>query len=74
MMSKPILIGNRRKKTPDGREYECERALREPRDIVIADDMSSYQLFEDTLFVAPQDTGLEGTREYILLLLAKVGH
>jgi hypothetical protein len=61
MMSKPILVGICRKKTTDvGEECEYERVLREPGEIVIADDMNSYQLFEDTLFVAPQEFGLEG--------------
>ncbi|KAF8549066.1 hypothetical protein OG21DRAFT_1500623 [Imleria badia] len=60
MMSKPILVGIRRKKTTDGGECEYERVLREPGEIVIADDMNSYRLFEDTIYVAPQDSGLEG--------------
>jgi hypothetical protein len=59
MMSKPILVGIRRKKT-EGGECEDERALREPWEIVIADDMDSYQLFRDTIFVSPRDSGLEG--------------
>ena len=60
MMSKPILLGIRRKKATDGGESGYERALREPREIVIADDMNSCQLFGDTIFVAPRDSGLEG--------------
>lgn len=58
MMSKPILLG--RRKTTEGREGQYEQALREPKEIVIADDMNSYQLFEDTVFATPQDSGLEG--------------
>ena len=60
MVSKPILLGIRRKKTTDGGEWEHERGLREPGQVVIADDMNSYQLFGDTIFVAPRDSGLEG--------------
>ena len=60
MMTKPILLGIRRKETIDGGECGYERALREPGEIVIADDMDSYQLFGDTIFVAPRDSGLEG--------------
>ncbi|KAG6375323.1 hypothetical protein JVT61DRAFT_3551 [Boletus reticuloceps] len=60
MMSRPILLGIRRKRALDGVEYEYERALRKPEEIVIADDMNSYQVFTDTIFVAPQDVpGLE---------------
>ena len=59
-MSKPILLGIRRKKTSDGGKYEDERALRDPREIVVNDDMNSYDLFGDTIFVAPRDSGLEG--------------
>ena len=71
MMSKPILLGIRRKNTTDGGEYE--RVLREPGEIVIADDMDSYQLFGDTIFVAPRDSGLEGAHGLsFLLLLAEV--
>ena len=68
MMSKPILLGTRRKKTADGGGWEYERALRVPGEIIIADDTSSYQLFEDAIFVAPRDSGLEGT--YALSFLA----
>jgi hypothetical protein len=71
MMSKPILLGIRRKKTTDGGECEYERALREPWEIVIADDMNSCQLFGDTMFVAPRDSGIEGARA--LLFLAASG-
>ncbi|KAF8552603.1 hypothetical protein OG21DRAFT_1443221 [Imleria badia] len=60
MMSKPILVGIRRKKPTDRRECEYERVLRKPEEIVIADDMNSYRLFEDTILVAPRDSGLEG--------------
>jgi hypothetical protein len=60
MMSKPILLGIRRKKTTEGGEYEYDHALRKPGEIVIADDMECCQLFEDTIFVAPRDSGLEG--------------
>ena len=60
MMIKPILLGIRRKETTDGGGCGYERALREPGEIVIADDMDSYQLFGDTIFVAPRDSGLEG--------------
>ena len=71
MRSEPILLCTRRKKTTDGGGWEYERALRVPGEIVVADDMSSYQLFEDTIFVAPRDSGLEGA--YALLFLAASG-
>lgn len=51
----------------DGGVRECERALREPGEIVIADDTNSYQLFGDTIFVAPQE--LEGTRASSFLVV-----
>ncbi|KAF8415202.1 hypothetical protein L210DRAFT_3465017 [Boletus edulis BED1] len=60
MMSRPILLGIRQKRALDGVEYEYERALRKPEEIVIADDLNSYQVFANTIFVAPQDVpGLE---------------
>jgi hypothetical protein len=68
MMSKPILLGIRRKKPTEGGECEYERALREPGEIVVADDMDSYQLFGDTIFVAPRDSGLEGAHGLSFLL------
>jgi hypothetical protein len=71
MMSKPILLGIRYKTNTDGGECEDERALREPREIVVADDMNSYKLFRDIIFVAPQDSGLEGA--HALSVLATSG-
>ena len=68
-MSEPILLGIRRKKTTEGGECEYERALRKPGEIVIADDMECCQLFGDTIFVAPQDSGLEGAHGYRFQLL-----
>ncbi|KAG6379359.1 hypothetical protein JVT61DRAFT_11822 [Boletus reticuloceps] len=55
MMSRPILLGIRRKKSHERGEYEYEHVLREPGEIVVADDIDTYQLFEDEIFVAPQD-------------------
>ena len=71
MVSKPILLGIRRKKTAEGEKCEYERALRKPGEIVIADDMECYQLFGDTIFVAPRDSGLEGA--HALLFSATSG-
>ena len=71
MMSKPILLGIRRKKTTDGGECEYEHALRELGEIVIADDLDSCKLFEDTIFVAPRDSVLEGA--HALSFLATSG-
>ena len=70
MTTRPVLLGIRRKKTSDDGGCQYERALREPRDIIIADDMDSYQLFKDAIFVVPHD-GLEG--EYALSPLVVSG-
>lgn len=64
MMSKPILLGICRKKPSNGGNWEYEHALRAPAEIVIADDMNSYQLFGDAIFVAPQE--LEGARRFCI--------
>ena len=71
MMSKPILLGIRCKKNTDGGECEDIRALREPREIVVVDDMNSYKLFGDIIFVAPRDSGLEGA--HVLSFLTASG-
>ena len=71
MMSKPILLGIRRKKTTEGGECEYERALREPGGIVIVDDMKCCRLFGDIIYVAPRDSGLEGA--HALSFLATSG-
>ncbi|KAF8432206.1 hypothetical protein L210DRAFT_3763951 [Boletus edulis BED1] len=55
MMSSPILLGIRRKKSDERREDGDEHVLQEPGGIVVADDMDAYQLFKDAIVVAPQD-------------------
>ncbi|KAH7882874.1 hypothetical protein F5I97DRAFT_1930497 [Phlebopus sp. FC_14] len=69
MKISPILLGVRRQKSTkstsekllewDEDGWELLHDLRKPRDIVIADDTNAYQLFGDSIFVAPQEDLLE---------------
>ena len=58
MTTRPVLLGIRHKKASDEGGCQYEHALLKPREIIIVDDMDSYQLFKDAIFVVPQD-GLE---------------
>ena len=71
MKISPILLGIRRQKASktfldktsqvewDEEGWEDLHDLREPSEIVIADDTNAYQLFGDSIFAAPQEDLLE---------------
>ncbi|KIK92678.1 hypothetical protein PAXRUDRAFT_829728 [Paxillus rubicundulus Ve08.2h10] len=73
MRISPVLLGVCRQKATkassekssgwDEDEWEDLHDLRKPRDIVIADDTNTYQLFGDSIFTAPQEDLLEGFYE-----------
>ena len=65
MRSKPVLLGIRREKTTNTDEWKKAYSLREPKEIVIVNDIHTYQLFDDSIVVAPQDMPpeLEGENE-----------
>ena len=44
----------------DEEEWDSEHDLLRPDQIVIADDTSTYQVFGDSIFCAPQEDLLEG--------------
>ena len=70
MTTRPVLLGIRHREISGEGGCQYEHALLEPREIIIVDDMDSYQLFKDAIFVVPQD-GLES--KYALSLLVVSG-
>ena len=65
MRLKPVLLGVRREKitNPDG--WKDTDLLWEPKEIVIVNDIDTYQLFGDSIVAAPQHMPpeLEGENE-----------
>jgi len=55
MMFKPVLLGMRHEKTMDPDVRKDTYSLWEPTEIVIVDDVHSYQLFDDLIIAAPRD-------------------
>ena len=73
MRQTPFLLSSRRQSwtavdkeasqsfMDDTNKFECvQDDLRRPNQILIADDSNLYQLFGDSIFIAPQESKLEG--------------
>jgi hypothetical protein len=64
-----MVLGSRRVKKSgdkassegDEDDWDLQDELLQPKQVVIVDDSSAYQLFGDRIFCAPQDNMLEGT-------------
>lgn len=69
MRFKPVLLGVRRETTTSADKWENTYLLRQPREIVIVDDMHAYQLFGDSITAAPRDMPLELERKMSYSLL-----
>ena len=54
----------------DEDEWDVEYDLLRPDQIVIADDTSTFQVFGDSVFCAPQEDLLEGESRYHKFILA----
>ncbi|KAH0828805.1 hypothetical protein J3R83DRAFT_3253 [Lanmaoa asiatica] len=67
MRFKPVLLGTRHDKTVNTRGWKNTWALWEPREIVIVDDIHTYQLFSDSIIAAPRDMPPELEQFYVLL-------
>jgi len=55
MRSKPVLLGMRHEKTMDSDVRKNTHSLWMPTEIVIVDDIQTYQLFDDLIIAAPRD-------------------
>lgn len=67
MRGKPVLLGVQREKNTNPDRWEDTYKLREPSEIVIVDDVAAYQIFDDSLVIAPRDVAPELERKKSLL-------
>ena len=66
----PVLLGMQRKPKKQSKagddwdedEWDVIYELKQPKDIIIADDTHAYQAFGESLFTAPQEDIIEGDK------------
>lgn len=66
MRLKPVLLGAQREKTTNTDGWNNNYSLFEPREIVIVNDIHTYQLFSDLIVAAPQNMPAELEGKYAL--------